>query len=590
MCRKELSDWDAEDDPFNIHFIKCRNTCAWATVRCGLKGDLGEHGNYDFSDPTRVPSCKVMEIARLETFTVNKSWPHDSVKGHGANSKKMAKAGFSYTPQSAGDDTVTCFYCNLSLSGWDHDDDPTEEHVKREKKSGPCPFFQASTSRTLSKSTSKPPTRKPASRTRAIEDQITNVDSDDELATTPALTAGPSKSRSAKSVRSTETKTPASRRSTRVGSRTAGSSEVEDTEGRSGSDVGKRVSKTKRKGRSKSKVRITVIEEEDEQQQHDGVEEAVVVEREKPKRGRPPKAATEAKPVIVEVENAVVDTEVGLPPLVRKTHTRTRSRANLESESEAPLPSSSKPTHSKTKSTSNAIPAENGTDALRAAGTGKGSKRKKKGDDSEPPSDVPSVPKLAKAKVSRAKSKKVVDLQSDDEEYNAVQDFVVVQEQEQEQELRTVTAKAPSSPSQPRQTLRLEKTPKAPPSPISDDAGYATAELPLETDPVTATPPRFLHILPTIPQSPPVPVPYNDAEEPSTENGPTSPVSFTPFMAMFPIHKLTSLTDEESSMTVEQYVRREIERQYQQLKSDGERRVAQFREKAAETRRIIENS
>ena len=33
-------------------------------------------------------------------------------------------AGFVYTPEEAGDDTATCLYCNVSLSGWDDDDDP----------------------------------------------------------------------------------------------------------------------------------------------------------------------------------------------------------------------------------------------------------------------------------------------------------------------------------------------------------------------------------------------------------------------------------------------------------------------------------
>lgn len=36
----------------------------------------------------------------------------------------MARAGFVYTPQGAGDDTVVCLYCNLSLSGWEKEDDP----------------------------------------------------------------------------------------------------------------------------------------------------------------------------------------------------------------------------------------------------------------------------------------------------------------------------------------------------------------------------------------------------------------------------------------------------------------------------------
>jgi hypothetical protein len=69
-----------------------------------------------------------------------------------------------YTPQETGDDTATCLYCNVSLSGWDDDDDPLyvssilvpplfqlahltskndrQEHLKRVKKSGiSCAFF-----------------------------------------------------------------------------------------------------------------------------------------------------------------------------------------------------------------------------------------------------------------------------------------------------------------------------------------------------------------------------------------------------------------------------------------------------------------
>ena len=83
-----------------------------------------------------------MKKARLATFKVNDSWPHDRVKGHGAHSTKvchisnyllvpdllflqMAKAGFVFTPQTPGDDTGTCLYCGVSLSGWDEDDNPS---------------------------------------------------------------------------------------------------------------------------------------------------------------------------------------------------------------------------------------------------------------------------------------------------------------------------------------------------------------------------------------------------------------------------------------------------------------------------------
>jgi hypothetical protein len=38
------------------------------------------------TDPSRLPSGKVLEKFRLDTFS---SWPHDASKGHGANSKQV---------------------------------------------------------------------------------------------------------------------------------------------------------------------------------------------------------------------------------------------------------------------------------------------------------------------------------------------------------------------------------------------------------------------------------------------------------------------------------------------------------------------
>ncbi|KAL4062150.1 hypothetical protein J3A83DRAFT_2402763 [Scleroderma citrinum] len=123
LCGKELSDWDAEDDPFAIHYEKCAEVCGWAVVRCGLVEDMDDEGNFTFVNKARIPTTKVIEEARLRTFGED-WWPHDEDANHGANSRKMAQAGFVYTPQDAGDDTVTCLYCNLALGGWDKDDDP----------------------------------------------------------------------------------------------------------------------------------------------------------------------------------------------------------------------------------------------------------------------------------------------------------------------------------------------------------------------------------------------------------------------------------------------------------------------------------
>lgn len=50
----------------------------------------------------------------------------------------MVEAGWSFDPSPDTEDGVTCFYCNLSLDGWEPKDDPLEEHRRRSPE---CPFF-----------------------------------------------------------------------------------------------------------------------------------------------------------------------------------------------------------------------------------------------------------------------------------------------------------------------------------------------------------------------------------------------------------------------------------------------------------------
>ncbi|KAH0583061.1 hypothetical protein H2248_010949 [Termitomyces sp. 'cryptogamus'] len=156
VCDKQLAYWEAEDDPFDIHWAKCGDKCCWAIVRCGLRGDINRHGGFTFTDKSRVPASKAMERARLATFSAGDGWIHDQVKNHGANSRKMARAGFVFTPQHAGDDLATCLYCNVALSGWEASDDPLEEHRKRQKVS--CPMFDDG------EFTTKPPSRTPTAK------------------------------------------------------------------------------------------------------------------------------------------------------------------------------------------------------------------------------------------------------------------------------------------------------------------------------------------------------------------------------------------------------------------------------------------
>ena len=44
FCGKCLDGWEEQDDPFALHWDKCRDTCAWAVLRCGLNDDVDRKG------------------------------------------------------------------------------------------------------------------------------------------------------------------------------------------------------------------------------------------------------------------------------------------------------------------------------------------------------------------------------------------------------------------------------------------------------------------------------------------------------------------------------------------------------------------
>ncbi|KAG7094252.1 hypothetical protein E1B28_007857 [Marasmius oreades] len=153
MCNKQLSEWAEEDDPFEIHFEKCGKKCGWASVKCGFVEDKDGTDGFAFKDKNRLPTSKAMEKARLLTFIWEDQWPHDKANYQSVNSKSMARAGFIYVPTEQGDDAVECMYCDVSLSGWNKEDDPTEEHRKRAKAL--CPMFPDIGTGSLKASTSK---------------------------------------------------------------------------------------------------------------------------------------------------------------------------------------------------------------------------------------------------------------------------------------------------------------------------------------------------------------------------------------------------------------------------------------------------
>ncbi|CCM05862.1 uncharacterized protein FIBRA_08098 [Fibroporia radiculosa] len=566
MCGKELSDWDPDDNPFDIHWKKCRNTCAWAVARCGLIYDVDEDGNHQFTDLTRLPSSKAMEKARTETFTTNKLWPHDAVKGHGASSKKMAKAGFIYTPQSPGDDTATCLYCNLSLSGWDFGDNPTEEHLQREKKSGvPCVFFQQTPGRVTKATT--------ASRKEAIP-----LHSDDELAMDKIQGGGTtrSKSRTIGSKLSTTSKTPASRQSTRAtgtnsrtpASRKTADSEVESTAGGNESEVGKRVSKSKRKLPAKTKEAIQAIVEEDEEQGDDvDMEVEMVVEmeqpKEKPKRGRPPKAKKLAAAPSEESDLDRVPTKKG-------HHTRTRSRTQVESESDVPL--APKPHQSKTRSTT--ASKKGPPPPVQNQGKATSSKARVV--------DVSSDDEIDEAPPSRTGLVPPVTLQGSTKMSNPLDVVRIAPKQRGKDELQVEVVVPSPKGNNPDVDVPIED-----PEPISEEPDMNQSAIfvvaPAPSTPRSSNSPVIVHA------SPAAAPPTSETEATSVEpDARGSSLAFTPIMAQFPVRSLKSLTEEEGNMTVEQYIRREMEIQYQQIQEDAYRRIMLFKEQAAETKSRIE--
>ncbi|KZT10475.1 uncharacterized protein LAESUDRAFT_673243 [Laetiporus sulphureus 93-53] len=419
MCKKELDGWSEDDDPFEIHWQKCRNSCPWAAARCGLFHDMCEDGSYNFTELERIPTSSTMEQARLGTFTFKNQWPHDSVERHGANSEMMAKAGFIYTPHKKDDDTATCMYCSLALSSWGDDDDPLEEHVKREDRAqhNRCAFLQAwfaKEGKTFSVS-------KPASR-------ALRVDSDDELAVS-STSARQSSTRMTRSRASSATvKTPGSRRAARgtsaSGRATAVESDTEDTDAGGASDAGKRVSRTKR---TAAKKRIQVIEEEDEEEvdvsaqkqtqtqtarveDKEVVEEVAPLPKERRKRGRPPKAKKPA-PVKKEVAREDSDTD--------NISIKTQARAidDDDNENRASSHSKSKPASRPLKDLPNKYDNASLDERLPEKAAAYSVKASKPAENSQSEdAEFVAAPKPRPTKVSRAKSKRGVKADSENED------------------------------------------------------------------------------------------------------------------------------------------------------------------------------
>lgn len=133
-CQVKLDGWEPTDDPMKEHLAHS-DGCAWATALSVRRDD-----NSQQEPEQRDPLSEEMIGARRATFQHGHGWPHESKKGWKCKITKMVEAGWAWDPNEESEDRdgVTCFYCDLSLDGWEPKDDPFVEHKRREPE---CPFF-----------------------------------------------------------------------------------------------------------------------------------------------------------------------------------------------------------------------------------------------------------------------------------------------------------------------------------------------------------------------------------------------------------------------------------------------------------------
>ncbi|KAF9565904.1 hypothetical protein CPC08DRAFT_143832 [Agrocybe pediades] len=381
VCDKELAGWEEDDDPFLIHYSKCSQNCCWASAYCGIASDTDRRRRFISTDKSRIPSSKQMEKARHETFLVGKGWIHDKTPNHGANSKMMARAGFVYTPQESGDDLATCLYCDTALRGWVSEDDPMEEHRKRESKTGvACTFFTASPhldSSSQSKPPSKAQTTKPPSRastkppsksnsrskhqdviqpTKTHDGPVEEDESEIESTGKTAYAKTPHKGRATSSTaRKSSAKTPKPKSKTRSSSRTGLKNVVEEDEEEEEEEEAippppppPPPPTTVKKSRSKSVAKPEVVSQTEPEEED--------VEPRKPSRSRTKKVASEPEEDVPQKSSRSKAKQSSVAPSVDEEVTRkpsrSKSKAKAKAESEQEEPITAKPKHKRTASRS----------------------------------------------------------------------------------------------------------------------------------------------------------------------------------------------------------------------------------------------
>ena len=506
-----------------------------------------------------------------------------------------------------------------------------EEHKKREKRSRvPCPFFASVTSRPELESvpvpappSPKPPTSKSSkpkqslklSRSKKPEeseegDAQAAEESDDELELAPApVRKGRSKSgakTSGKAGRESDAEGSMRRKTRAAGSR-AGSVMSEE-------DVSSTKGKAKGRGKGKKKQE-EVIEEEDE-------EVLVVPEKvvEKPKRGRPRKTVVQEKGADEMDKDANADTPPEPPKSKSKAKSkpkpaRSKSHATVEAGIETdipaaasvPLPKTRSKLTSKPKSTRSKSHVGSDSDAPDTRPVSKPTRSKscvntKIELELDVPVPVFEPPKATSSKAKTSGKKKVANedasMDVDEEHVQRREEAAAeVNEKGKGRKMKVVDISTDDedqeravSPEHKPQTKKGQEKPLKTGEAEGEYKHDGPEPFPMDIFPAPSTPPRPV-LSGSLSGSPQRVAPLTNGHHHSPSPSPptSTPIqSFLPPLALLPIPHIVSLSEAEQDMTVEAWIRHEISLQYEQLKSDGERRIDAFKGRAEEVRRRID--
>lgn len=424
-----------------------------------------------------------------------------------------------------------------------------EEHHKRVKKSNlSCPFFpEASGPKSRSRTTSLRSATRPKSRTGsrkpqpAASETSTSRSDDDSQPPPPRRTAQRTRVTSMASASKEREAPDVLRRSTRS-SRAKPPPEVE--EDASGTDLSKStLGRSKSSGKGRAKGPIEVIEEADE----DDIVRAV-----------PP-----AKRRVKGKENVTHDAKVPRPT----RHTKTFHSNDTEEETLQPK----------------RRPPKKGKAAL--------DEREESSPDVDSESDARPVGKRQNRGVKRISSREVSPEEIKPEKFQAPMKKVKKKasievlgpEDDETDGLSPMNPSAPATPSRKTVETTIYSSGSKPVPGIDDRAlaRSASSEYPElrtlqhEEDPVTPPPPSSSLLS------------VSSTTSTTKVEGQTDTETLVESMPVR-ANSTQQLTEEERMMTVEQWIRQEIEVEYERLKRDGETKIRLFKERAEEVRRQVE--